>query len=869
MSEAVKVSVVILPCRHPQRIKESFSKQTLKEIEILEDCAENGALKARGKYILFADRPCTAEPEALEKIYGFAEENDCEVTVASADYHDICKDRFIPERRFLNLSYFGGKNIILRGEGTRSIMNFTSPAAFNKLFRTDSVKKSGLLKDGLDNAFFVYSMIMSAEKTGGSDEVLFHNLINFEDGEHEELADPADFIRDFERLERSLTEKGVFEDYSFTFLKCFSAEFAYDLRHSCKAGSAVELCRKVTGSLLWEKYQDRLGNDLAGDENAVMLRNAPVIIKTHEMYFVPAAYDDPVLKAGKETDNEALVSVIIPAYNVEDYIEASVRSIMEQSLEDIDIICINDGSSDSTLDILIKLAEEDNRIRVYSQKNSGLSVTRNMGLRHAKGRYIYFFDGDDLLRSEALKELSAQMERDSLDVLFFNVFDCFSDDEGMDTFINDGMAYYRRNGIYPAVCSGSRLMSELLNRNEYFPSIPLQVYRRSYLESINASFVPKIIHEDNLFSFTTLLSCRASGYTEGSYYRRRYRGDSIMTNNVSFRNCYGYFYSYVGCSEFIGGKIPEVTEEMNEVVFRIFNNAVMNQMRLPVQEKYFFYGLDRHLFVTYSDMVFRQAELRKKEIELKERNEEKRKLTEELGKETSAKAALDKKLSACEDTIRNLNSDLEELRKGLGVMTSERNALQNRLTATADEKVRLENRLKDMNLKREELDKRLNESNRKNAELNDRVKKIYAEKNEIYDKLQITYKEKSEINRKLQDTYEEKSEINRKLQDTYEEKSEINRKLQTAYEEKSEINRKLQTAYEEKSELNRKLKLTYEEKSERGRIIKDQKAQIRELRKQNNELQSTVRTQKAEIKNLSEKLSNKIIRKVKKLFKRR
>ena len=92
MNENIKVSVVILPCRHPRMIKESFSKQTLKEIEILETDPVSALSKAHGKYILFADIPCIAEPEALEKMYGFAEENGCEVTVASADLYNICKE---------------------------------------------------------------------------------------------------------------------------------------------------------------------------------------------------------------------------------------------------------------------------------------------------------------------------------------------------------------------------------------------------------------------------------------------------------------------------------------------------------------------------------------------------------------------------------------------------------------------------------------------------------------------------------------------------------------------------------------------------------------------------------------------------------
>ena len=853
----VKVSVVILPCRHRQMIKGSLSAQTLKEIEILENDPQAALSEARGKYILFVDRAVSAEPDALERLFDFAEENGSGVTVAAADYYDICKERYIPDRRFLNLGYFGGKNIILRGEGKNSIMNFTPPVSFNKLFRTDLVKESGVLKDGFDNAFLVYTLIISAEKTCALDEVLFHCGKNFENGDGEEISCPESFIRDFERLEASLTEKGLFEDLSFSFLKCFAAEFAYRLRRAADPADRIGLCRSVTASLLWEKYQDKLREDYKNDDNVSMLRSAPAIIKTYEMYFVPRTYEKAVLMAGELPEKEPLVSVIIPCYNVEGYVESCVRSVLEQSLKDIEIICINDGSKDDTPGILTRLAKEDKRIRVYSHPNSGLSVTRNAGIKLAAGRYIYFLDSDDMLTPEALEELSDQMERDCLDLLFFNFADCFSDDEGMESFVNGGNIFYRRNGIYPAKCDGIRLMSEMLNRSEYVPSACGQILRRSYLESIDETFIPGILHEDNAFTFEALLSCSAAGYTEGRYYRRRYRRESIMTASVSFRNCFGYFYSYIHCSDLARRTGHGDNEQINEILLRLFNNVVLNQMKLPAEEKYFFYGLGRGLFNIYSGLIYRQAELRNKETELKERNEEKKKLGDDLRRVNSEKASLASALRENEENIKKLNAGLDKLKSEktecesrLSDMTSQRNDLQGRLKASED-------KLEDTNKKKAGLEAKLKESGKINAGLNDKINRISAEKAEISNVLKRTYEEKSEINRKLQQTYEEKSEINRKLKQTYEEKSEINSKLQTAYEEKSEINRKLKTAYEEKSELNRKLKQTYEEKSERGLIIKEQKARIAELKAQNKKLSGKVKAQQAEIENLSEKLSNR------------
>ena len=98
------------------------------------------------------------------------------------------------------------------------------------------------------------------------------------------------------------------------------------------------------------------------------------------------------------------VSIIIPVYNVEEYLERCLNSVFKQTLKDIEIICVNDGSSDKSREILAKY-EEISNFKVIDQINSGLSVARNTGLLAAKGEYVGFLDSDDFIDSEFYEKL--------------------------------------------------------------------------------------------------------------------------------------------------------------------------------------------------------------------------------------------------------------------------------------------------------------------------------------------------------------------------------------------------------------------------------------------------------------------------------
>ena len=96
-----------------------------------------------------------------------------------------------------------------------------------------------------------------------------------------------------------------------------------------------------------------------------------------------------------ENNDEDLISIIVPVYNVEKYLEQCLESLLNQTYKNIEIIVVNDGSTDQSLDILKKYSFKDNRIKLYSQKNQGISAARNTALEHINGKYVMFVDSDD------------------------------------------------------------------------------------------------------------------------------------------------------------------------------------------------------------------------------------------------------------------------------------------------------------------------------------------------------------------------------------------------------------------------------------------------------------------------------------------
>jgi len=231
------------------------------------------------------------------------------------------------------------------------------------------------------------------------------------------------------------------------------------------------------------------------------------------------------------------VSVIIPVYNTGKYLESSVSSIQEQTLQDIEIIIIDDGSTDDSPTILKKLSESDARIRLFVQSNQGQSAARNLGLDNAQGDYIYFMDSDDILELNALSSCYEKCHSQNLDVVIFDAEIFFESEVKEKT----GFNYIRSGKIDDKLYNGAELLEELLNKN-LFKAVPwLFFVKRALIEKIKLRFFPGIIHEDELFTPILYLAAGRMGYIPSVFFHRRIRENSTMTNRFSKRNLTGYF----------------------------------------------------------------------------------------------------------------------------------------------------------------------------------------------------------------------------------------------------------------------------------------------------------------------------------------
>ncbi len=226
-------------------------------------------------------------------------------------------------------------------------------------------------------------------------------------------------------------------------------------------------------------------------------------------------------------ENGIKVSVIIPVYNVEPYLEECLDSVCNQTLKEIEIICINDGSTDSSLKILQQYAEQDERIIIINQNNHGLSHSRNIGIQLAKGKYIYFLDSDDYISYEALDFLVNIMLTGNLEMLLFNAR-VFGDRNVEEKRLQREINIFNRSHEYPFVSRGENLFKLLIDNNEYVSAVSAQLISRNFLQDNSLMFQEDIIHEDELYTFKCLLLASRVGYTEKAFYFRRVRQSSIM-----------------------------------------------------------------------------------------------------------------------------------------------------------------------------------------------------------------------------------------------------------------------------------------------------------------------------------------------------
>lgn len=231
-------------------------------------------------------------------------------------------------------------------------------------------------------------------------------------------------------------------------------------------------------------------------------------------------------------------SVIIPVYNVEKYLRECLDSVCGQDLREIEIICVNDGSTDGSLAILEDYAKRDSRISVISQKNSGQGVGRNVGVSLSNGEFVYFMDADDKLAEGALSKMYSLLKNERLDVLFFSATSFYETQELEQTY-SHYKTYYTRQAF--EVSDGQTLGVQLQKSKSNFVSPCCYCCRKSFWDENKIQFPGRCLYEDNAVFWKILLVAKRAKSIEDKLFLRRVRRGSVMTTlKLGFRNFEGY-----------------------------------------------------------------------------------------------------------------------------------------------------------------------------------------------------------------------------------------------------------------------------------------------------------------------------------------
>lgn len=242
------------------------------------------------------------------------------------------------------------------------------------------------------------------------------------------------------------------------------------------------------------------------------------------------------------------ISVIIPVYKVEDYIEECIESVLSQSYRDIEVILVDDGTPDHSAELCKKYLN-DSRVKLIQKKNGGLSSARNVGIQNAQGDYLVFLDSDDLWCDEsALMKIAGILEQESPDILIFGNIDynCITNQETKNVF---------ENRVY----CGNTDKNLLIKSNAFRAAAWNKVISNKLFHDHDMFFIEGIVGEDNDWCARLLLYAEKIITTDICLYRyRKYRSGSITSGTnekyvcdliYSLEKCLSYFDNYSSCDE--------------------------------------------------------------------------------------------------------------------------------------------------------------------------------------------------------------------------------------------------------------------------------------------------------------------------------
>lgn len=568
-----------------------------------------GCNLATAPYVQFLDSDDWLAKDALESIYEYQQQNDSEVCSFEYYNYDDKTKNITSITSGINNELLPNKKVFNYNDCKESIFQLSTTTFWTKCFQKDFILKFMKIGFGIngteDVPVTMYLIIFAKKITHLSKPLYYYRQNRTNSLESAKDMYPLNFYNGYKRFYELVKQLPFFEDIKISYM------------NRALSGCRYALLSKKTGEGYYKTYKflketgfKELGV-LGYSENCYYNKNDYNLLK----YIVDFEYifnrEDLLLLTNDKTNTEIkgkildkykfkyrldkarrdvevqvvfdqrninvkpYVSVIMPVYNTALYLRSCLDSLKYQTLQNIEVICVNDGSNDDSLHILKRYAKDDKRFVIVTEINSGQSVARNTGVKFAKGEYLYFCDSDDMLKDIALEKLYKKAEKENLEMVFFNTDVFFQNKE----FINvDKLKYYERKNNYEGSWTGITLMKSMLDNNEYLVSPCLNIINHEFFIKNKLWFVEGIVHEDNAYTFKAMYSAKRVGFLDDKLYIHRIRKNSTTTSVKSFANVYGFFYSAIEIINF--SKEQNLLQENLKLFENILNKLLDNALKI-------------------------------------------------------------------------------------------------------------------------------------------------------------------------------------------------------------------------------------------------------------------------------------------------
>lgn len=491
----------------------------------LQGAARNHGLQyVTAPYVYFVDPDDWLDVTCLEKLYNKMTATDADVCILGALHYDDAQQMILPDT-FLDMSFFQNRpSEVCRYTDIKNAV-FRRWGPFFRIQKTDFLRQNNILfpeNVQYEDAFFHVQCMILAQRITFCDENLYFYRINRPDST------------------MSSSTKNRYSFYIFNFLQQFD-----DFLHSQNIYEDMkeEYAKCIVGQIKYHFLR------LRDDIKAEFIGRAEQFIKEHhlEEYIsqtpsINKIWQDVLLQHYK-------VSVVIPIYNTEKYLPKCLDSLLSQTLQAIEIICVDDGSDDTCPQILQQYAAKDFRIKVITQSNKHTSDARNTGIKQVHAEYLMFVDSDDYLEPNALEILYNKMIEHEPDAVVCDVAN-FTDA----SIINEEQKqfYASYDEWFAKFAKPEGLYKTELNIHRQLASVAWnKLYKMNIIHQYNLEFPIELYNEDEFWLWAYMLHCQNFYFVPQKLYNYLHRPDSIMDKLYTSEKALDIFEQYTNVYKYI------------------------------------------------------------------------------------------------------------------------------------------------------------------------------------------------------------------------------------------------------------------------------------------------------------------------------